>query len=37
MITINRPEQLNCMDGETSQLLADRFQKFRDMRHMWPS
>ncbi len=30
IITINRPERMNCVDAETAALLADAWQTFRD-------
>ncbi|WML48402.1 enoyl-CoA hydratase-related protein [Neobacillus sp. PS3-34] len=32
VITINRPEKHNCIDGETAQLLYEAWSKFRDDR-----
>ncbi|MEM2535496.1 MAG: enoyl-CoA hydratase-related protein, partial [Candidatus Hadarchaeales archaeon] len=30
IITINRPEVMNCIDGETAKLLFEAWQRFRD-------
>src|SRR5438094_9698216 len=30
IITINRPEQMNCVDGETAGLLENAWKTFRD-------
>ena len=35
LITINRPEKRNCVDGETAKLLHDAWIRFRDDEQLW--
>lgn len=35
VITINRPEKRNCVDGETAKLLHDAWLRFRDDDALW--
>jgi enoyl-CoA hydratase len=35
IITINRPDKRNCVDGETAQLLHDAWIRFRDDDALW--
>ncbi len=35
VVTINRPEKRNCVDGETADLLSDAWTRFRDEDDLW--
>jgi enoyl-CoA hydratase len=35
VITLNRPEKRNCVDGETAQLLCESWIRFRDDDELW--
>jgi enoyl-CoA hydratase len=35
LITLNRPEKRNCVDGESAQLLHDAWLRFRDDEDLW--
>lgn len=35
VITVNRPEKRNCVDGETADLLHDAWIRFRDDEDLW--
>jgi enoyl-CoA hydratase len=35
VITINRPEKKNCVDGETARLLHEAWLRFRDDEELW--
>ena len=35
VITINRPEKRNAIDGETAGLLEDAWKRFRDDDDLW--
>ncbi len=35
VITLNRPEKRNCVDGETAKLLTEAWKRFRDEDDLW--